>query len=177
MLQRLDRADAEHREQSEGHVGRAEVFEHVARQRERQALPAVRGRAGDGVPALRDIGVIGGLEALGQADHAILELRAFQIALAVERRKLSGSELADAFDDGLDQVRLGMLEALGLRQLLDPGIDADGEQLVGGRRGEGGHLGGVLKVGNCARPWQGGQTNIAPGHERQERYGSAAGRA
>ena len=40
MLQRLDRADAQHRKQIEGHIRRAEIFEHVAGEREGQALTA-----------------------------------------------------------------------------------------------------------------------------------------
>ena len=144
MLQRLDRADAQHREQGEGHVGRAEVLQHVAGEGKGQALTAMSERRGNRVPALLDIGLIGGLEPVGQADTAVLQPCAFEIALAVERREFARRELADAFDNRFDQIGFGMGETFGLRELVNPGVDADGEQLVGGRRGKGGHLGGVL---------------------------------
>jgi len=141
MLQRLDRADAQHREQGEGHVRRAEVLQNIAGEGERQALPAMRGWRGDRVPALLDIGVIGGLETFGQADHTVFELGSLQIALAVERGEFPGRKLTDSGDDRFDQIGFGVLEAFGLREFVDPGVDADGKQLVGGRRGKGGHFG------------------------------------
>jgi len=142
MFQRLDRADRQHRQQIERHIRRAEVFEHVARQRERQPLPAEFGRRGNRVPALFDIGAVGRVKPFGQPHNAVLQPRAFQIADTVQEREFPGGELPHAFDDGFDQIGFGMGEAGGLGQFLDPGIDANGEQLVGGWRGIGGH-GGV----------------------------------
>lgn len=84
----------------------------------------------DGVPALLDIGLVGGLEPLGQADDAVFELRALEVADAVERREFARRELADAFDDSFHEIGLGMGEAFGRGQLRNPGIDADGEELV-----------------------------------------------
>ena len=106
---------------------------------------------GDGVPALLDIGAVSGVETVRQAHHPVLELRALQITDAVERREFARCKLPDTFDDGLDQIGLGMGEALGLREFLDPRIDADGEELVGGRRGEGGHCERVLEKGESPR--------------------------
>ena len=40
-----------------------------------------------------------------------------------------------------------MGEAFALRELVDPGVHTDGKQLVGGRRGIEGHVGGVLRMG------------------------------
>ena len=79
------------------------------------------------------------LEPVGQAHHAVFELRALQIARTVERRPFSGGELADAFHDRFDHVGLGRGEAFALRKLLYSGVDADGEQLIlsGGRIGHG----------------------------------------
>ena len=95
----------------------------------------------------------------------MFELCAFQIALAVGRCEFACRELPHALDDRFDQIGLGMCEAFGRGQLFDPGIDADGEQLVGGGRGTGGHLQGVLRVGGKgvrnARTWQAARQSIA----------------
>ena len=77
---------------------------------------------------------VSGGEAFGQANHAVLQLRALEIADPVERRPFARGELADALDDRFDHVGLGGGEALAARQFLDSGVDADGEQLVGGGR-------------------------------------------
>ncbi len=154
MFQRLDRADREHGEQRERHIGRAEVLQHVARQGEGQALTAEGFRRGNRVPALLDIGVVSLPEPVGQAHHAVFKASALQITDAVQGREFSGGELADSLDDGFDQIRFGMGEAIRLGKLLDPGIDADGEQLVGGGRGKGGHgkesCGAGVKERRCA---------------------------
>ena len=112
-------------------------------------LAAEFGRGGDRVPALLDIGLVSRVETVGQAHHAVLKLRAFQIALAVQRGEFACCKLPDAFDDGFDQIGFGMGEAFGLGEFVDPGIDADGKQLVGGRRSKGGHVGGVLEMGKA----------------------------
>ena len=86
--------------------------------------------------------LIGLGKARGQAHHAVLELRAFEVAHAVERGPFTGREFADPADDRLDHIGLGGGELFGLGKLLDAGIDADGEQLVlgGGGIGHGGIL-------------------------------------
>ena len=64
VFKRLDRAYAEHREKVERHVRGAEVFEHIASEREGQALPAeFRGRC-NRIPALLDIVPVGFGEAI-----------------------------------------------------------------------------------------------------------------
>ena len=134
-LQRLDRADRQHRQQGEGEVGRAEVLQHAAGEGEGQALAAEGLGRGDGVPALLDIGAIG-LRVAGRQRHdAVLRLGALAVADLAQGGELAGGELADAFGDGLDQVGRRRGEALRTRQLLDAGVDLEREDLLGGGRG------------------------------------------
>ena len=141
----------------EGEIRAAEVFEHVAGEGEGQALATILGAARDRVPALLDIGLIGLLEPVGQPNHAVLQLGAFQIALAVERGPLPCRELAHAFDDRLDKVGLGGGEVFMLGQFGDAGIGTNGEQLVLRGGLVGGHLAHILleflRPGYSARRW------------------------
>jgi len=141
MRQRLDRPDREDRQQGEGHVRGAEVLEHIAGEREGQALSAEFARTGNGVPALLDIGGIGLGKAVGEAHLAVLEPGTLEIAHAVERRELARREPTHTIDYGFDHVGFGGGEAFVPRQLLDPGIDTDREQLVGGGGSERSHAG------------------------------------
>ena len=166
VFQRFDRADAQHRQEAEGHVGRAEIFQHVAPQGEGQTLPAECRERGDRVPALLDVMLVGFLEPGRQADHAVFESRPLEIAHAVERRPFSGGELADAFHDGFHHVRFGRGEAFAFRQFVDPRIHADGKQLVGGSG----------SVGHEASSWLIDIPNIARGDGKQGRYGNAGRR-
>jgi hypothetical protein len=132
VIQRLDRADGEHRQQGEAHVGRAQRLENAGRQREGQALSAMIDRPGDRVPALLDERAVGVGEAGGQRYRAIVPFRALGIAQPVERCPFAGGQRADAFHDGFHQIGAGSLEAFVRRQFLDPGADAQGKHLVGG---------------------------------------------
>ena len=142
MFERFDRPNTQHGKQVEGHVRGAEVFEHIAREREGQSLTAEFHRPRNRIPALLDIVFIGLGEARGQAHHAVLELGAFEIAHAVERGPFARREFADPADDRLDHIGFCGGELFGLGKLLDAGIDADGKQLVlrGGGIGHGGIL-------------------------------------
>lgn len=79
-----------------------------------------------------DIGAVRFGEAGRQGDSAVGQVCPFLIALAVQRRELSGGELADALDDCLDHIRAGGGKAGIGSQFVDPGVDADGKDLVGG---------------------------------------------
>ena len=79
-------------------------------------------------------------------------------------KQFARSELADSLDDRLDHVGLGRGEALACGDPGDPGIDAQGEQLVAGRGGIGGHR---------QFPWLIAAFPIAGHNGRQERYASA----
>ena len=140
MLERFDRADTQHREQVERHIGCSEILEHVAGQREGQALAAKLCRTRDRVPALFDIVLIGCGEAVGQRDNSVLELCALEIANPVQRRPFTRGEFADTTDDGLDHVGLCSGELFRLGKLFDPGVYANGKQLVLGGGGIG-HFG------------------------------------
>ena len=74
-------------------------------------------------------------EPVGQADDAVFQSCAFDIAHAVERSEFAGGELADAFDHRLDQIGLGRSEAIAGSQFFDPGVHMDREQLVPAWRG------------------------------------------
>jgi hypothetical protein len=132
LLKRVYCANGQHRQKVKREVGGAEVFEHVAPQCKGQALSTVFGRCCNGVPALFDIVIIRLVEALRQPHHAVLELRAFQVADPVERCPLASRECPDPVDDRRDHVRLGGGEALGPCELADPGADLQREQLIGG---------------------------------------------
>ncbi len=147
MADRLDRADGQQGQQGEGHVGAAEVLDHVGGESEGQALSTLFDRTGNRVPALLDEGAIGLGKAVRQRDRAIGQLRAFLVALAVERRPFPGGELADPFDDGPDHVLAGAGEAFVLREFGDSGVDADGGDLVGSGCGE---IHGALSLGFAA---------------------------
>ncbi len=140
VFERFHRADAEHGQQVERHVGRAEILEHVTRQREGQALAAELDGAGDRIPALLDVMFVSFGKAIRQVDRAIFEPGAFEVAHPVERGPFAGSEFANAAYDRLDHIGLGGSKSFGLRQLFDPGVYADGEQLVLGGGGIG-HFG------------------------------------
>jgi hypothetical protein len=139
MLQRLDCANAQHGEQGEGHISRAKVFQHIAGQREGQALPAKFRWRGNRIPTLLDIGLIGAGKTFGQAHNAVFKLRAFGVAHSIEWCKFPSGKLSDPCDNRLNQISLDMGEFLGLREFLDPGIDTDGKQLIGSRWGVGVH--------------------------------------
>ena len=98
-------------------------------------MAAKRFGRGDRVPALFDIGLISGAKAFRQAHDAVLQLGAFKIADAVERRELAFGKLADPLDNRFDQIGFGVGELLALRDLFDPSVHADGEQLVLGGGG------------------------------------------
>ena len=133
LLERLDRADGQHREQGEGEIGRAEILQHAAGQGERQALAAEFRRAADRVPPLCDIVLVGALETVRQADHAVFKHCAFLVADAAQRRPFPGGESADAFDDRLHHLGLGGGEAFAGGQLRDSGALRDRQQQVFGR--------------------------------------------
>lgn len=135
MFQRLDRADRKHWQQREGHVGSAQILQHIARKGKGQALPAMRQRRGNRVPALFDIGLVSRLEPVRQAHNAIFKPRAFQIANPVERGKFPGSKLPHTLDNRLDKITFSVREFFSLREFFDPGVDTNGKQLIGGRRG------------------------------------------
>ena len=130
MIERLDRAHRQHRQQVEGHVGGAEIFQHIAGEREGQALPAIFLGRGDRVPALLDIELVGLGEAVGQPHDAVFEPRALEIADPVERRPFARGQRGDPLDNCFDQVRLGGGETLACGQSGDPGIGTDSKQLV-----------------------------------------------
>lgn len=95
-------------------------------------------RAGNRVPALLDILAIGLGKPGGQAHHTVFEHGTFQIADPVERCPFARCQRADPFNNRFDQIGFSGGKALGLGQLGNPGIGADGEQLVlerGARRG------------------------------------------
>ena len=95
------------------------------------------------VPALLDVVVVGGGESLGQRDGAVGEDCALLIADPVERGPLAAGELPDPLDNRLNHIRAGGSEALVRGELLDPGVDPDGEDLVG-------TVGGVFHHGGLA---------------------------
>ena len=131
MADRFDRADGEHWEQAKGHVGGAEVLDHIGRQGEGQALAAEVRIARDRVPTLFDIVLIGLGKARGQRDDAVRQYRTLLVADPVERRPFARSELADALDNGRDHVRAGSREPVVRGKVFDPSIDPDREDLVG----------------------------------------------
>lgn len=100
-------------------------------------MSAKPGRAGNRVPALFHITLIGFFKPVGQAYDTVLKLGPFEVTHTVKRREFSGGKPAYTFDDRFDKVRFGVREFLALRDGLDPGVDVDGEQLVlsGGRVG------------------------------------------
>ena len=102
--QRMDRARGQDRAEGEPHVRGAQRLDRHRRQRERQVLSAIFGRAVEAAPARLDELPIRLLEARGHGDPAVFPFRVGDVADAVERRIDLGREIADAGDDRLDQV-------------------------------------------------------------------------
>jgi L-threonylcarbamoyladenylate synthase len=82
---------------------------------------------------------VGFRKAGGEAHDAVLEPCPFGVAYTIERCEFPGSKFSNPFDDRFDQVELGRGEVLGSGEFVDAGVNADGEKLIGGGRGEGGH--------------------------------------
>ncbi len=82
--QQLDRADGENGAERERDVGARPHLGHGGGDRLRQALAAMLGRDGDGVPAALDIARISFLEARRRAHDAVLERGAGDVAAAVQ---------------------------------------------------------------------------------------------
>jgi hypothetical protein len=115
---------------SETPCWRAQVFQHIGRERERQALSAKVRRPGNRVPALLDKGAVGSAKPSGRVTLPSASLR-LRIALAVERRPFTGGELADPFDNRLDHVGLAAAKRSLRGEFGDAGVDLHGEELIG----------------------------------------------
>ncbi len=114
--QRLVGAVAEARIHREGLVRGGEHFLQREAHCGRQALPAELGIAGHGRPAALGELLVGFLEALGRAHHAVLVVAAFLVAGAVQREQHVLAELGGFLDDGVDRVRRRVLVARQLGQ-------------------------------------------------------------
>ncbi len=93
--------------------------------------------SGNGIPALFDIMRIGFGKSVRKADHTVLQFCALDIADAIEGRPFPSSKFANAGHDGLDHIRFGGGKFFAVRQIVDSGVYADGEQLVLGGGGVG----------------------------------------
>ena len=88
-------------------------------------------------------GGFGGAPKFPTTHHILFLLRFWQASKDLLALQMAGLTLMRMRLGGVfDQIGLGMGEAVGPGEFVDPGIDADGEQLVGGRRGKGGHVRG-----------------------------------
>ncbi len=106
----------------------------------RHALAAVVGVEVDADPAARRHRVVGRLEALGRAHHAVLQPAALAVADGVQRRQHLGRDLARLLQHRAGGVAVELVIA-GDRHLADPQHVVQHEVEVAQRRGVGGHGG------------------------------------
>ena len=133
VIERLDRADGQHGQEREAHVGRTQRFQHARRQREREPLSAELRRPGDGAPALLDKAAICLGIAGRRGDHAVHAARTLGIADSVERSPFPGGKCTNPLGNRLDHVRRRRAVAFIGGQLVNSGADAHGKDLVFGR--------------------------------------------
>ena len=120
------------------------------RDRPGQALAAPLLGERQAVPAARDEGGIGLLEAVGRAHDAVLEPDALAIAALVERRQLVRREPAGRLQDVVDQVRRRRLVARQAADRAEIGDVVEHEAHVVERRRVAGHV--TFPMARRARP-------------------------
>ena len=115
-MQRFIGAVAEAGIHAEGLVRSGDDLRHCEAHGGRQALPAIGRIAGDRGPAAVAELLVGFLEALGRAHHAVLVGAALLVARAVERKQHVLADLRCFLEDGVDGVGRRVLVTRQLRQ-------------------------------------------------------------
>ncbi len=117
--QRLVGAVAQPRIHREGLVRRGEHLLQCKAHRRRQALATILGIAGDRGPAAFAERVVGLLEPLGRAHHAVLVGATFLVAAAIDREQHVLADLGGFLEDRRDRVGRGVLVARQLGEARD----------------------------------------------------------
>jgi hypothetical protein len=163
MGQGLDGAQAEHRAQAERHVGGLDHFQHRDLQGLGQALAAMLGGGRQAGPAaLREL-AIGVGEAGRGADHAVLQLRADQVAGPVDRGQDFAGEGPGGLQHGLHGVGVGLGEGGG--QAVEAGHVLQGEGEVADGRAVG-HGKGPIWGGSSELRLDAGTRGAKPNQSR-----------
>ena len=111
MVDGVDRALVQEQHQAEAHVGRLPHLLHGGGEQPRHALAAEFRVEGQRIPAAVDEFLVDADKARRRAHHAVLELGADLVAVAVERRQAVAGELGRLLEDGIDRVVGGVLVA------------------------------------------------------------------
>ena len=139
MVDGVDRALVQQQHQAEAHVGRLPHLLHGGGQQPRHALAAELRVEGERIPAAVDELLVDAGKSRGCPHHAVLELGAHLVAVAVERRQAVAGELGRLLEHRIDRVVGRMLVARQRRDLLQSCHFTQRETHIG-KRGGIGHL-------------------------------------
>ena len=137
VMDRVDRALVQQQHEAEAHVGRLPHLLHGGREQPRHALAAELRVERQRVPAAVDEFLVDAGEAGRGAHHAVLQLGADLVAVAVERRQPVAGELGRLLEDCIHRVLGRMLVARQGGDLVHAGHFAQRETHVGERGGVG----------------------------------------
>jgi hypothetical protein len=131
VMDGVDGALVQEQHQAEAHVGRLPHLLHRGRKQPRHSLTAELGIEGQRVPAAADELLVDPGEARRRPHHAVLQLGADLVAVAVERRQAVAGEFGGFLQNGVDRVVGGVLIARQRRNLLQSCHFAQRETHIG----------------------------------------------